>query len=317
MERFDAYDADFLPPRDAFTAALRVLIISACSRAEVATTSFARLYGLREANVRYHFSCLLKEGVLRISKEERAGGFLRRYYVAVRQREYSDEEFAEMIPKERQGISLGVLWDLHERCREAREADTINALAGSHLSRLDLSLDPMGWAAVMGELKRIFDRSFQIQSEALDQLKDRRQELLPITFALAGFEAAKAAGRAPGETRLSRRLGPSWAVASNLSDHAKLALREGTMDARDDSHLTWSPFVLNHRSWQDLSTELSRSRARILEIQAAASGRLKLGEERGIPTTVALISFKSAGIYNPNAERPLAWPPQELTPFHP
>src|SRR4051794_16035627 len=79
MQRFNPYRSGFLPPRDAFTAALRVLIISACSRAEVATTPFARLYGLPEANVRYHFSQLLKEGILRISKEERAGGFPRRY----------------------------------------------------------------------------------------------------------------------------------------------------------------------------------------------------------------------------------------------
>jgi len=316
VERFDPYGADFLPPRDAFAAALRVLIISACSRGEVATTAFARLYGLREANVRYPFSRLLKEGILRISKEERAGGFFRRYYVAVRQREYLDEEFAQMVPKERQGISLGVLWDVSERCREARDAGTINALPGSHLSRFDLSLDLMGWTAVMVELKRIFDRSFEIQTEVLNQLKIHPEELLAVTFALAGFEASKPARQAPGETRLSRRLGPSWAVASNFRDHAMLALGDGTMDARDDSHLTWSPFVLNRRGWQDLSTELSRSRGRILEIQAAATPRMELSNEEAIPTTVALMGFKSAGIYVPGAEMPPAWPP-ELTPVHP
>ncbi|HET9153309.1 MAG TPA: hypothetical protein VFN85_04250, partial [Solirubrobacterales bacterium] len=193
----------------------------------------------------------------------------------------------------------------------------INALAGSHLSRFDLLLDLEGWTAVMVELKRVFDRSFEIQAEALNQLKLHPEELLAVTFALAGFEAPKPGRQAPGETRLSRRLGPSWAVASNFSDHAMLALRDGTMDARDDSHLTWSPFVLTPRSWHELSNELSRSRARILEIQAAASPRLELGNERGIPTTVALFGFKSAGIYKPSAEMPLGWPPHELPPAHP
>jgi hypothetical protein len=317
MERFEPISADFLPQREAFTAALRVLIISACSRGEVATTPFAEMYDLRKGNVRYLFRRLREEGILRVSKEERAGGFFRRYYVAVQPRPYLDEEFAQMIPRERQGISLGVLWDLSERCREACEAGTVNALPGTHLSRFDLLLDLEGWTAVMVELKRIFDCSFEIQAEALNELEFHPALLLEVTFALAGFEAPKPSRQAPGETRLSRRCGPSWAVAANFRDHARGALRDGTMDARDDSHLTWSPLVLTPRTWHDLSIELSRSRKRILDIQEAATPRLALSNERAIPTTAALFGFKSAGLYNPSAERPLVWPPHELSPFHP
>ena len=314
--KFNPYGNGFLPPRDAFTAALRVLIISACNRAEVATTAFARLYDLPPANVRYHFRRLLEQGILRIQKEERAGGYWRRHYVAVDQREYTDGEFAEMVPKERQGVSLGVLWDISERCREGHEAGTINALAGSHLSRFDLSLDLVGWTDVMSELMRVFYRGFEIQAKALKELKIQPQELVPITFALAGFEAPKATRNVPGETRLSQRLGASWAVASNLSEHARVALIDGSMDARADSHLTWSPFVLNRRGWHDLSTELSSSRERITEIQAQATTRLELSAEEPIPTTVALIGFKSAGLYDP-ADPSLGWPPRELPDFHP
>ena len=317
MQKFNPFSSGFLPPRDALTAALRVLIISACSRAEVATTPFARLYGQPAANVRYHFRRLLEQGILRIQKEERAGGYWRRHYVAVHQREYRDEEFAKMVPRERQGISLGVLWDISERCREAHEAGTIDTLDGSHLSRFDLSLDTLGWIDVMAELMRVFDRGFEIQAGSLDQLKLQPQELTPITFALAGFEAPKAARSAPGETRLSRQRGASWAVASNLSEHAKGALIDGSLDERDDSHLTWSPFVLTRRGWNDLSTELGCTRGRITEIQAEASTRLKLSAEEPIPTTVALIGFKSPGIYQPGADTPLTWPPQEVMPFHP
>lgn len=317
MERFEPISADFMPQRDAFTAALRVLIISACSRGEVATTPFAKRYELQGPNVRYLFRRLRGEGVLRVSKEERAGGFFRRYYVAVKQRIYLDEQFAQLVPRERQGLCLGVLWDLSERCREACEAGTVDALPGSHLNRFDLLLDLAGWHALMVELKRIFDRSFEIQSEALHELRLHPGEFLGVTFALAGFEAPKPTRQMPGETRLSQRRGPSWAVASNFRDHARVALREGTMDANDDSHLTWSPFVLTPRTWRELSTELSRSRKRILEIQAAATPRLELSNERAIPTTAALFGFKSAGLYSPSAERPLTWPPKELSPVHP
>jgi len=229
MQKFNPLSSGFLPPRDAFSAALRVLIISACSRAEVATTPFARLYGQPAANVRYHFRRLLEQGFLRIQKEERAGGYWRRHYVAVRQREYRDEEFAKMVPRERQGVSLGVLWDISERCREAHEAGTIDALEGSHLSRFDLSLDTLGWIDVMAELMRVFDRGFEIQAGALDQLKLQPQELTPITFALGGFEAPKAARSAPsrcsrptasadrgaGCSRLPRApASPAWATTS-------------------------------------------------------------------------------------------------------
>jgi len=315
MQHFDPYGAGFMPPRSAFTAALRVLIISACSRTKVATTPFARLYKQPEANVRYHFSQLQKEGILRVCDEERIGGFWRRYYVAVRQRVYMDEDFARLVPKERQGVSLGVLWDLSERCREARAAGTIDALAGSHLSRFDLALDPLGWTEVMAELMRNFERGFEIQAAALEQLKTGHQDLLPITYGLAGFEAPQAARRPPGETPLSRRWGPSWAVAANFSAHARRALEEGTMDERTDSHLTWSPFVLNRQSWDDLSGELRLTRERITEIQAGATARLQLNGGEPIPTTVALIGFKSAGIYEPGRENELSWPPQELDPI--
>jgi DNA-binding transcriptional ArsR family regulator len=316
MQHFDPYGAGFMPPRKAFTAALRVLIISACSRTKVATTPFARLYKLPEANVRYHFSQLEKEGILRICDEERIGGFWRRYYVAVHQRAYMDEEFARLVPKERQGVSLGVLWDLAERCREARDAGTIDALDGSHLSRFDLALDPLGWTEVMAELMRNFERGFEIQADALGQLKAGHQELIPITYALAGFEGPQAVRRPPGETPLSRRRGPSWAVAANFSAHAMTALREGTMDERSDSHLTWSPFVLSRQSWHDLSSELRLTRERIMEIQVGATARLALHGGEPIPTTVALIGFKSAGIYKPGSETTLTWPPQELDPIH-
>lgn len=306
MEGFEPISADFLPQREAFTAALRVLIISACSRGEVATTPFAEMYDLNKQNVRYVFRCLREEGTLRVSKVERTTGFPRRYYVTTQPRPYLDEEFAEMIPRERQGISLGVLWDLSERCREACEAGTVNALPGSHLSRFDLLLDLEGWTAVMVELKRIFDCSFEIQAVALNELKLHPDLFLEVVFALAGFEAPKPSRQAPGETRLSQRHGPSWAVASNFRDHARAALRDGTMDARDDSHLTWSPLVLTPRTWEELSLELGHSRKRILEIQEAATPRLALGNAEAIPTTAALFSFKSPGLYSPAAARPLA-----------
>lgn len=315
MGPFNPFGDGYLPPRDALSAALRILIISACSRGEVGTTEFAERYGQPAANVRYHFSVLLKAGVLRIAREDRTSGFPRRYYVAVHQQVLMDEEFARMKLRERHGVSLGVIWDLFERCREAREAGTINARVDSHLRRCDFLLDLAGWTDLMEELKRIFDRGFEIQAESLSRLKAGSREWIPTTFGLAGFESPRPARHAPGEVRIAQqRAGATWAVAVNLREHCKAALRAGTMDRRADSHLSWSPFLLDRASWCELMAELGSSRERAFEIQAEAVTRMSSSGERPIPTTLALIGFESPTFMPAREEAPLGWPPQELAP---
>jgi len=72
----------------------------------------------------------------------------------------------------------------------------------------------------------------------------------------------------------------------------KDALEEGTMDARSDSHLSWSPYQLDEQGWKDLISELARMLERSFEIQAESSVRLRKSGEEPIPTIFALAGFE-------------------------
>jgi DNA-binding transcriptional ArsR family regulator len=71
------------------------------------------------------------------------------------------------------------------------------------------------------------------------------------------------------------------------------AIRGGTLDARPDSHLTWSPLELDEQGWNELISELDQTFKRSHEIKAEAQDRLRRSGERPIPVTLGLTGFES------------------------
>ena len=85
----------------------------------------------------------------------------------------------------------------------------------------------------------------------------------------------------------------SEATLRDFLARCKEALKAGTMDARDDSHLTWSPLHLDEQGWKDMTGELSRAMERSFEIQEESLTRLRESGAEPIPTTFALAGFES------------------------
>jgi DNA-binding transcriptional ArsR family regulator len=84
----------------------------------------------------------------------------------------------------------------------------------------------------------------------------------------------------------------SGAVLRDLLGNCREALLKGTLDARPDSHLTWSPLTLDQLGWEELMSELTRVFERSTEIEAGSLARLRKSGERPIPTTIALAGFE-------------------------
>lgn len=78
----------------------------------------------------------------------------------------------------------------------------------------------------------------------------------------------------------------------DLLEHCREALKAGTLDARPDSHLSWSPLSLDQQGWEELQSDLDRMLARSLEIQEEAQARLRESGEEPIPTTFAIAGFE-------------------------
>lgn len=84
----------------------------------------------------------------------------------------------------------------------------------------------------------------------------------------------------------------SAAVLRDLLGNCREALQKGTLDARPDSHLTWSPLTLDQLGWEELMSELTRLFERSTEIEAGSLARLRKSGARPIPTTIALAGFE-------------------------
>jgi DNA-binding transcriptional ArsR family regulator len=88
------------------------------------------------------------------------------------------------------------------------------------------------------------------------------------------------------------RFETSEGVLMHYLDICGEALREKTLDARPDSHLSHTPMGLDQKAWRDLQNEMDRWLERSLEIKVEAEMRLRKSSEEPIPTVVHLGGFE-------------------------
>lgn len=85
-------------------------------------------------------------------------------------------------------------------------------------------------------------------------------------------------------------------VAGNLRllfDDVVTALKEGTLNARDDRHTSWSPGFFDEEGWQEAVDLMNATIERLCSIREAAAFRLAEAGERGMPATVAILAFET------------------------
>lgn len=92
----------------------------------------------------------------------------------------------------------------------------------------------------------------------------------------------------------SVRPGISATLLQTVMDDAVLALRGGTFDARDDSHLSWTPLIVDEQGWENLAAALSETLDRVFEIQAESAGRLAEAGQKGFAATVTMMGYESS-----------------------
>lgn len=80
-----------------------------------------------------------------------------------------------------------------------------------------------------------------------------------------------------------------------LLDDAMRALEAGTLNARDDRHVSWTPVALDARGWKEVVELLSQALARLGTIQEAAALRLAQGAASQMSASVGLLAFETPG----------------------
>ncbi len=91
----------------------------------------------------------------------------------------------------------------------------------------------------------------------------------------------------------SLRPGMAGAMLKSVFEDLEEASKSGTLDEVDDLHLSRTPMVVDKQGWADVSSLLSDTLDRVLEIQAEASARIAEGEEPGVVSKVHILHFKS------------------------
>lgn len=95
--------------------------------------------------------------------------------------------------------------------------------------------------------------------------------------------------------RMPENLRPGLATAmlKSVFEDLEEASTRGTLDEVDDLHLSRTPMVVDKQGWADVSSLLSETLDRVLEIQTEASARIAEGSEPGILSKVHMLHFKS------------------------
>lgn len=85
----------------------------------------------------------------------------------------------------------------------------------------------------------------------------------------------------------------SWRVLETFTERVKEAMEAGTIDARTDRHLSWTPLALDREGWEKAIGKVDALFYWFFAEQAEANLRMAETGEEAIPMTVALAAFES------------------------
>jgi DNA-binding transcriptional ArsR family regulator len=178
-------------PGEVLRHPLRVRILAACTERATAIGEFATQQNVTQSKARYHFGILRDEGYIRIHQKKQVRGFQQYFYVATRLGVITDREFGQLEAEEQHRVSTAVVRTFHGRCLVALEADTFDSRDDSHFTWAPRILDEQGWKDQMVDLLRGYERSKEIEAESKARMRRSREEGIPTTIALAGFESPR------------------------------------------------------------------------------------------------------------------------------
>jgi DNA-binding transcriptional ArsR family regulator len=85
----------------------------------------------------------------------------------------------------------------------------------------------------------------------------------------------------------------SGAILQSVFSDIEEAVRSGSMNELDDSHISRTPLIVDKQGWGEVVELLNGTLDRLFEIQAESNERLVESEENGILSKVELLHFKS------------------------
>lgn len=85
----------------------------------------------------------------------------------------------------------------------------------------------------------------------------------------------------------------TWRIVETLTARVKDATAAGTIDERPDSHLTWTPLLMDQQGWDAVIKRIDAIFYFLFDEQKDARARMAESGEEPIPMTVGLLGFAS------------------------
>jgi DNA-binding transcriptional ArsR family regulator len=107
--------------------------------------------------------------------------------------------------------------------------------------------------------------------------------------------------------RLPASIRPSITATllQTIVEDAGAALSAATFDASGDSHIAWTPMIVDEEGWGETREALRELLDRVLQIQAASAERLTKAEEPGIQISVASLGYQTPAVGERHPTPPL------------
>lgn len=83
-------------------------------------------------------------------------------------------------------------------------------------------------------------------------------------------------------------------LLQNMMDDAIEAIDWGTYDTREDSHMSWTPMIVDEQGCGELTGILARALDEVLEVQKRSIERLSAKDASGISYTVSILAYPAA-----------------------
>jgi hypothetical protein len=282
----------------------RSRIVAACAEREWTRRGFTHREGLDFEEMKPHFDALEKAKFLGV-RQGMARAVRCNFYGARRAALFRDHEFEAMQLDRRQICSRTILSCFLRRFKRGWRAQSIDVRHSSHVSYRSLFVDDEGFRELSTRFEAALDHQQEVQASSLVRIGEAQEIPIPATAALFMFESPLEDVLAGGFSRLiSTEQGPlSFPIRERrlltgrtlvgLLGLCASGLRTGTLDFRSDSHVSWTPLLLDGGGFCELNHGLVLTRSSVDEVEQKSLLRIASSATTPIPITVGFVSFES------------------------
>lgn len=172
-------------------------------------------------------------------------------------------------------LALTILTELNMRAMSVKSFQTEFGGSEGKIRRLFKQLEEAGW------IERVAEKTG-------GRRRGSREQFYRAT-GLAIFDN-ETWQEVPSEAKHAH----SWTITKQLLEHIKEAVDAGSLDSRDDRHLTWSLLRLDKEGWDKVAAACDELFAFALKERDRAADRLAESGDSPIMMTLAVAAFESA-----------------------